>query len=99
LHNYAALLFAATYGLRVSDVANLTMDGIDWSNRSIQIIQCKTQQPLSLPLTDVVCKLGVAPLRLCEICEPGQFKATIAALAEENHFVTPCAIGNWMVKN
>jgi integrase len=52
--DYAVLLLAATYGLRASDVANLTLDAIDWSERTIQIVQCKTRQPLALPLTDEV---------------------------------------------
>jgi site-specific recombinase XerD len=52
--DYAVLLLAATYGLRASDVANLTLDAIDWSERTIQIVQCKTRQPLSLPLTHEV---------------------------------------------
>jgi site-specific recombinase XerD len=52
--DYAVLLLAATYGLRASDVANLTMDAIDWRGRTIRIIQCKTRQPLALPLTDEV---------------------------------------------
>ena len=52
--DYAVLLLAATYGLRASDVANLTMDAIDWRGRTIQIVQCKTRQPLTLPLTDEV---------------------------------------------
>jgi integrase/recombinase XerD len=54
LRDYAVLLLAATYGLRASDVANLTFDAIDWRNRTIQITQCKTRQPLALPLTDEV---------------------------------------------
>ena len=54
LRDYAVLLLAATYGLRASDVANLTLDDLDWRERTIQIIQCKTRQPLALPLTDEV---------------------------------------------
>jgi integrase/recombinase XerD len=54
LRDYAVILIAATYGLRASDVANLTLDDIDWSDRTIKIIQCKTRQPLALPLTDEV---------------------------------------------
>jgi len=54
LRDYAVILLAATYGLRASDVANLTMDDIAWSERTIKIVQCKTRQPLSLPLTDEV---------------------------------------------
>jgi len=52
--DYAVLLVAATYGLRASDVANLTLDAIDWRARAIRIVQCKTRQPLTLPLTDQV---------------------------------------------
>ena len=54
LRDYAVILLAATYGLRASDVANLTLDDMDWSGRTIKIVQCKTRQPLSLPLTDEV---------------------------------------------
>ncbi|MEI8316133.1 MAG: tyrosine-type recombinase/integrase, partial [Verrucomicrobiota bacterium] len=54
LRDYAVLLLAITYGLRASDVANLTLDAVDWRKRTIQIVQCKTRQPLSLPLTDEV---------------------------------------------
>jgi integrase len=52
--DYAVLLLAATYGMRASDVANLTLADVDWRERKIQIVQCKTRQPLSLPLTDEV---------------------------------------------
>jgi len=54
LRDYGVLLVAATYGLRGSDVANLSLDDIDWRKRTISIVQCKTRQPLSLPLTDEV---------------------------------------------
>jgi site-specific recombinase XerD len=54
LRDYAVILLAATYGLRASDVANLSLDDINWRERTIQIVQCKTRQPLSLPLTDEV---------------------------------------------
>lgn len=54
LRDYAVLLIAATYGMRASDVANLTLDNVDWRERTIEIVQCKTRQPLSLPLTDEV---------------------------------------------
>ena len=54
LRDYAVLLIAATYGMRASDVANLTLDDVNWRERTIQIVQCKTRQPLSLPLTDEV---------------------------------------------
>jgi len=52
--DYAVLLIALTYGMRASDVASLTLDDVDWRKRTIHIVQCKTRQPLSLPLTDQV---------------------------------------------
>lgn len=54
LRDYAVLLLAATYGLRASDVANLTLEAVNWRERTIRIVQCKTRQPLTLPLTDEV---------------------------------------------
>jgi len=54
LRDYAIVLLAATYGLRASDVAKLTLDDIDWRGRSIHIVQQKTRAPLTLPLTDEV---------------------------------------------
>ena len=54
IRDYAALQLAATYGLRVSDVTNLTLDAVNWRQRTLQIIQSKTRYPLALPLTDEV---------------------------------------------
>jgi len=52
--DFAVLLVAMTYGMRASDIASLTLDDVDWSKRTIHIVQCKTRQPLVLPLTDEV---------------------------------------------
>jgi integrase/recombinase XerD len=54
LRDFAIVLLAATYGLRASDVAKLTLDDVAWRDRSIHIVQQKTRAPLSLPLTDEV---------------------------------------------
>lgn len=54
LRDFAVLLIAMTYGMRASDIASLTLDDIDWSKRTVRIVQCKTGQPLALPLTDEV---------------------------------------------
>lgn len=48
--NYAMVMLCSRLGLRVSDVANLEFDNIDWESNSINIIQYKTGYPLSLPL-------------------------------------------------
>lgn len=49
--DYVALLLAAEYGLRASDIVRLKMTDIDWDNNKINIIQYKTKMPLTLPLT------------------------------------------------
>ena len=47
---YAIILFASRLGMRAGDIAGLTFDNIDFNRDSINIIQKKTGQPLSLPL-------------------------------------------------
>ena len=54
LRDYTMLLLIAAYGLRVSEVAALTLDGIHWRQRWLQVPQRKSRSPLPLPLTDTV---------------------------------------------
>lgn len=49
--DYAIMLLAANLGLRTSDIVNLKINNINWNNNSIDIVQFKTKQPLSLPLS------------------------------------------------
>ena len=48
----AALLFFT--GLRACDISSLTLDEIDWENDEIQLVQDKTDVPLTIPLTAMV---------------------------------------------
>ena len=48
--NYAIMLLAAQTGLRGCDIANLKRENINWRMQKIQIIQQKTNKPLTLPL-------------------------------------------------
>lgn len=48
--DYAILLLAARYGLRPSDIRQLTLDDIDWRAGRIDLRQLKTGRPLALPL-------------------------------------------------
>lgn len=50
--DYAILLLVAKLGLRISDVRNLRFDNIDWTAKTISIIQQKTGVPIDLPLFD-----------------------------------------------
>jgi Site-specific recombinase XerD len=52
--DYAMVTLCSRLGLRVSDVANLSFKDINWDNNSINIIQYKTGNPLTLPLLPVV---------------------------------------------
>jgi site-specific recombinase XerD len=52
--DYAMLLLTTRLGLRVSDVAGLQFESLDWENNVIRLSQYKTKQDLELPLlTDV----------------------------------------------
>lgn len=51
---YLMMLLACVYGLRSSDIKSLRLDSVHWDSRTIAIMQHKTRQPVSLPLTDEV---------------------------------------------
>lgn len=61
--DYAMLLLIATYGLRVSEVASLDLDDIQWRARTVRVPRPKVGAPLSLPLTDEVAAALVDYLR------------------------------------
>lgn len=52
--NYLVFLLAAEYGLRASDIVNLSLHNIDWENNTISILQAKTGNPVQLPLLSSV---------------------------------------------
>jgi len=52
--DYAIFLLASRIGLRKSDIAGLTLDDIDWRQRSLKIVQQKTSEILELPLLNDV---------------------------------------------
>lgn len=52
--DYGMVTLCSRLGLRVSDVANLSFKDIKWENNSINIIQHKTGNPLTLPLLPIV---------------------------------------------
>jgi integrase/recombinase XerD len=52
--DYAMLLLIATYGLRVGEVARLTLDDIAWREGHIRIPRPKVGTPLLFPLTDEI---------------------------------------------
>lgn len=52
--DYAMILLAARLGLRSSDICGLQFSSLDWENNQIKIIQLKTGEPATLPLTEEV---------------------------------------------
>ena len=52
--DYAMVLLASRLGLRVSDIAGLGFDNIDWEANQIKLTQFKTGSPITLPLLPVV---------------------------------------------
>lgn len=52
LRDYAMFLLMTHYGLRPSEIVDLTLDDIAWRKGEIRVVQRKTGQPLYLPLTD-----------------------------------------------
>lgn len=50
----AITLLAITTGLRACDIVNLRLGDIDWRGRTAGIVQQKTRNPLTVPLTDLL---------------------------------------------
>lgn len=50
----AITLLAVTTGLRACDIINLRLTEIDWRARTASIVQQKTHNPLTVPLTDLL---------------------------------------------
>lgn len=61
--DFAMLYLAATYGLRSAELVQLTLDDIDWEERTLRIRQTKNKQPLQLPLTDEAATILISYLR------------------------------------
>jgi len=52
--DYAMILLAARYGLRVSDIIGLRHCNLDWTNNRIVLLQQKTGKRIELPLSEEV---------------------------------------------
>jgi len=46
----AMVMTGLRLGFRSSDIINLKLSNIDWKNRTVSIVQCKTKVPITLPL-------------------------------------------------
>jgi integrase/recombinase XerD len=61
--DYAMILLAARYGLRVSDIIGLRYCNLDWTNNRIVLIQQKTGKKVELPLSEEVGNAIIAYLK------------------------------------
>lgn len=50
----AITLLALTTGLRACDIVNLRLNDVDWRSRTANLVQQKTHNPLTIPLTDLL---------------------------------------------
>ena len=54
--DYAIMSIAANLGLRTSDIVSLKVKDFNWKQGTINIIQQKTKEPLSLPISEQIGK-------------------------------------------
>ena len=52
--DYAMVLLASRLGLRISDIAGLSINNLDWDTSQIKLTQFKTGNPITLPLLSIV---------------------------------------------
>lgn len=52
--DYAIIILISHLGLRISDVRNLKLNNLNWKEKKIEIIISKTNQLLTLPITEIV---------------------------------------------
>lgn len=61
--DYAILLLACRLGMRVGDIRQLRLEHLLWDEARIEVIQAKTAQPLSLPMSDEIGRALIDYLR------------------------------------
>jgi integrase/recombinase XerD len=52
--DYAVILLAARLGLRAQDICDLSFESLKWGTNTIEIVQGKTEEPVTLPLLNDV---------------------------------------------
>ena len=89
--DYAMIILACVWGLRIGDIKNLRFSNFDWEDKKLAIIQHKTNKPLTLPLPDAV---GWAVIDYIKNGRPSYYESDIIFLkhmppfdpiGDENH--------------
>jgi integrase/recombinase XerD len=98
--NYAMILLAARYGLRISDIVGLRFCNIDWKNNRIALIQTKTKRNVEFPLFEEVGSAIIAYLQFGrpDINEPYVFVSAIAPYNKLSIAVLRSTIGKSLVR-
>ncbi len=91
LRDYAMFLLMATYGLRSSEVAAITLDDIRWRQGRLRIHQSKTSSSLELPLTNEVSCALVKHLKRTP--PPAPYRNIFLRMRAPLRVMKPTAIG------
>ncbi len=96
--DYAMILLAARYGLRVSDITGLRYCNLDWAANRIVLLQQKTDKKIELPLSEEVGKAIIDYLKFArpDINEPYVFIKASAPYGKLTNASITRAISNYM---
>lgn len=61
--DYAMMVLMASYGMGRSEVVGLSIDDIDWHQRTLRVVRAKTDVEIVLPLSDAVAEALASYLR------------------------------------
>ena len=85
----AITLLALTTGLRACDIIGLRLSDIDWRSRTAEIVQQKTHNPLTVPLTELVV-VKLADYVLDD--RPDSTDGTCSCVARPHTFASPITL-------
>lgn len=96
--DYAMILLATRYGLRVSDIIGLRFTNIDWEKNLLKVNQIKTSKPICLPLSEEVGTAIIDYIRhgRPDVDSPFVFLTAHAPYKELSSNVLSANIMSWM---
>lgn len=96
--DYAMILLATRYGLRVSDIIGLRFTNIDWDRNLLKVNQVKTSKLISLPLSEEVGTAIIDYLKhgRPDVDSPFVFLTAHAPYKELGSNILSANIMNWM---
>lgn len=96
--DYAMILLAARYGLRVSDIIGLRFCNLIWDKNRISLVQQKTGKKVELPLSEEVGQALISYIRDArpDVDLPYVFITCIAPFKELSSNILCANISDWM---